>query len=82
MSSDTHPNENQYSLGCTTKVTILHSTPNDETVGNRNGMEHFVYAHGSIDSRGLALLIKNQVNYDIFEKYSSEGRILLIQLRI
>jgi len=45
-------------------------------------MEHFAYARDSNDSRGVANLIKNQINYDIFEKYSSEGRILLIQLRI
>jgi len=36
----------------------------------------------SNDSRGIAILIKNQVNYDILDTYSSEGRILLIKLGI
>ena len=60
-----------------------HSTPNDENRWKNDWSGNIVFAHGSSKSKGVCIMIPQNIDHDIEDKIIDDnGRILIIKIKI
>ncbi len=70
---------------CLTCIALLqetHCTKKEEKLWEKNWDGKIFFSKGSSNSKGVAILIPSNINFELCENSDNEGRMLIVKLKI